>query len=159
MKRPTYGKYIPKAGRNGYLRQWCPDHPTAFKDGTVLLHRKVWYDKYGAIPKGFHIHHRDGDKTNNSIDNLEVHANSQHQLVHRQEGTVIRNQYGDHIVKPHSQRQSTLSHLKKTRATICPNCGRRFTGKRSDARFCSTRCQVYHWKLIRRKGLSQFPPS
>lgn len=37
---------------------------------------------YGPIPKGFIIHHKDGDKTNNSIDNLELMSRARHASIH-----------------------------------------------------------------------------
>ena len=36
------------------------------------LHRYVWECNYGEIPKGYHIHHIDENKGNNSIENLEL---------------------------------------------------------------------------------------
>lgn len=38
----------------------------------VRVHRFVWECHRGEIPDGLVINHKDGDKTNNSIDNLEV---------------------------------------------------------------------------------------
>ena len=35
-----------------------------------LLHRRIWIDNFGAIPEGFVVHHKDGDWTNNRIENL-----------------------------------------------------------------------------------------
>lgn len=106
-KRPTYGQYIAKPGKNGYMRQWNPQHPVAFKDGLVLVHRMVWYDNNGEIPKGMHIHHINGNKTDNRIENLELHSNSEHNLVHHHEGAEVRNQYGVFKVKPMKDRAST----------------------------------------------------
>lgn len=40
--------------------------------GTVLLHREVWRHHHGDIPKGWHIHHKDGNPANNDISNLEA---------------------------------------------------------------------------------------
>lgn len=46
------------------------------------LHRAVWEYHNGEIPKGFHVHHKDGDRSNNSIDNLELMAASAHLSEH-----------------------------------------------------------------------------
>ncbi len=43
-----------------------------------LVHRRVWADAHGAIPKGSVIHHRDGDRLNNALDNLELVSRAQH---------------------------------------------------------------------------------
>ena len=39
--------------------------------GTEWLHRRIWEDAHGTIPKGCHIHHKDGNPDNNDISNLE----------------------------------------------------------------------------------------
>ena len=36
------------------------------------LHRYVWEFHNGPIPPGHHVHHIDGDRTNNQIENLEI---------------------------------------------------------------------------------------
>ena len=43
-----------------------------------LLHRYIWEKEKYKIPDGYDIHHIDGDKTNNSIDNLECLSKSEH---------------------------------------------------------------------------------
>ncbi len=45
------------------------------------LHRVVWEYHNGPIPDGCHVHHKDEDKANNNIENLEllpVHAHLSH---------------------------------------------------------------------------------
>ena len=37
-----------------------------------LLHRLIYEEVYGSIPKGYSIHHIDGDKTNNNPGNLMI---------------------------------------------------------------------------------------
>lgn len=41
-------------------------------DGRTLLHRDIWEKSNGIIPEGFDIHHIDGNKQNNKIENLEL---------------------------------------------------------------------------------------
>ena len=45
-------------------------------------HRLVWKNHFGEIPKGFQIHHKDGNKLNNSIENLELVPFKEHQRIH-----------------------------------------------------------------------------
>ena len=45
-------------------------------------HRKVWRDAHGPVPQGFFIHHKDGDKTNNDINNLVLLDALTHNRIH-----------------------------------------------------------------------------
>ena len=58
-----YGQITPK----GYRRIWDTNE-RRFK----MEHRVVWELHNGAIPSGHQIHHRDGNKLNNDIGNLEL---------------------------------------------------------------------------------------
>lgn len=46
------------------------------------LHRAVWKFHNGDIPKGYHIHHKDGDRSNNNIENLELINGREHLARH-----------------------------------------------------------------------------
>lgn len=47
-----------------------------------LLHRFIYEELVGEIPDGYVIHHKDFDKTNNSIDNLELMTFTEHKSLH-----------------------------------------------------------------------------
>ena len=57
---------------------------TSSKEGNLFksLHRLIYEEYYGAIPKGYVIHHKDGNKTNNNITNLELLTHTQHASLH-----------------------------------------------------------------------------
>lgn len=50
---------------------------------TILVHRLIWEEHYGEIPEGYEIHHKDGDKHNNRIWNLECISNKEHKKRHK----------------------------------------------------------------------------
>ena len=55
--------------------------------GNELLHRAVWKSHNKRdIPDGWHIHHRDEDKANNSPDNLEAIPSPDHSRHHHPDG-------------------------------------------------------------------------
>ena len=50
-----------------------------------LEHRVVWKAANGPIPRGMHVHHLNGVKTDNRIENLHLASNIDHQAIHRPE--------------------------------------------------------------------------
>ena len=55
------------------------------KEGNYkkLLHRLIWEDFYGmAIPEGYIIHHKNGNKTDNCILNLQLMRSTDHKKLH-----------------------------------------------------------------------------
>jgi HNH endonuclease len=49
-------------------------------------HRKIYKQHKGNIPKGYHIHHIDGDHSNNHIDNLQCVSAQEHYDIHKSQG-------------------------------------------------------------------------
>ena len=47
-----------------------------------LLHRLIYEECFGSIPKGYCIHHADGDKTNNNPHNLVLLSKRNHHKLH-----------------------------------------------------------------------------
>lgn len=50
------------------------------KRETKRMHRLVAETFIGKIPKGYHVHHKDGNKQNNMVDNLEILSPREHSL-------------------------------------------------------------------------------
>lgn len=44
---------------------------------TILAHRLVWLAHKGLIPEGFVVNHKDGNKHNNKLSNLEICSESE----------------------------------------------------------------------------------
>lgn len=85
--------------KNNHLREvkvFAPYRKDANKSGRVALHRLLveenWWkfrkdafeyvDGQHILKKGFHVHHIDGNHSNNSIDNLIVVTRSEHRKIH-----------------------------------------------------------------------------
>jgi len=47
------------------------------------LHQLVWIEHHGPVPKGFCVHHINGDKLDNRIENLELVPHSDHIRKHK----------------------------------------------------------------------------
>lgn len=58
---------------------------TLHKERYLKTYHRLVYEKYyGKIPHGYQIHHKDGNKLNNSIDNLEALTPYQHKQKHKE---------------------------------------------------------------------------
>lgn len=61
--------------RTGYLRR----NTTS---GLKLQHVEVWETAHGPVPRGFHLHHINEDKTDNRIENLVLLDTVTHKRLH-----------------------------------------------------------------------------
>lgn len=81
---------------NGYYYEYCPLHPYATQNGRVRQHRLVIERNYKLFDENFFeekggfivlkqiydVHHKDGNKLNNEINNLQVLTRSEHTSLH-----------------------------------------------------------------------------
>ena len=87
------GKYT-YTNKNGYKQHYNPKSPDARKSGFSPVHRDVARYKYNRNIKPWEVvHHKDGNKSNNSRDNLIIMSRSKHSKMHAKQ----RNK-GDNIV-------------------------------------------------------------
>lgn len=76
-----------KGGRTlhtkGYVLAYAPDHPNAV--GSYVLEHRLVAEQMLGRPLGpdEDVHHKDGDKTNNQPENLEVLTHDEHARLHR----------------------------------------------------------------------------
>jgi hypothetical protein len=79
--RITDGKWINNEGYV-FVRQY--NHPYAIKDHRyVAEHRLVMEEHLGRyLTKDENIHHKNGNKQDNRIENLEIMTNSEHLKYH-----------------------------------------------------------------------------
>jgi len=102
--------------------------------GRYPLYRLVYELFVGPIPKGYVIHHIDGKKDNDSLDNLQLMLKSEHAKIHSQENKEEKNKkraeklVGRKFTEQHNSKISSFrkkgkwfnSGIKNTFSMECP---------------------------------------
>lgn len=82
---------------------------TSSKEGNYgkTLHKLIYEKHYGKVPEGFEVHHKDWNKLNNDIMNLELMTKYEHRLLHNKDKNV-----SDEIRKKMSKAKKGKNHPK-----------------------------------------------
>lgn len=84
---------------SGYLRIWEPTHPAA-NQGRVLEHRWVMEQAIGRVlATDEHVHHLNGVKDDNRLDNLQVMDAQDHRLLTAAELKQQRQEAADELAE------------------------------------------------------------
>lgn len=131
---------------------------------TLGIQQTIWAYVNGEIPKGYEIHHIDGNSANNTIENLQCMTKSEHTALHVTTGNIREYrcvQCGKKFTSNNRAKNSRF--CSRTCATTwrranvqvekaCENCGKVFsTPKDRPSRFCSPHCSRAHAVLMQAK--------
>ena len=127
--------------KGDYQYALVPEHPKATKNGYVLMHRIVIENNLKRLLNDNEIvHHIDGNKKNNNIENLQVMESKAHNKMHGLENGRM--------------------HVKLK----CPNCGKIFDIPKNasflqkpskyNCTCCSSRCRGIFYRKIQTNGLT-----
>ncbi len=142
-----------------------------FSGKTKRLHRYLWEKHNGPIPKGWHIHHKDGNYLNNNLSNLELVSPKEHIYKHYQanlpgwrEGikkAIARASEWSHTregqIFRHNQGKNNAKYLPRYQIKRnCDWCGKEYVAKTNFGKFCHNNCKA---KALRKRrsicGLNQ----
>ena len=119
-------------GYDGYIRVWL-------SDGRVIgEHRFIMEQKIGRkLQPNEIVHHKDGNKKNNHIDNLSIETRSFHSASHQEPGEMI-SLLCDYCNKPFTREMYRIRTKRKH--------GQKFF-------YCSRSCGTKHQFKIRNDSL------
>lgn len=101
----------------GYLKVKVKEHPAQDKRGYVLFHRLVMEDKLNRyLLEDEYIHHKDGNKLNNDIENLELMYSYEHAKEHC--NSRERNNFGQFICTDEDLNNIKIRLFNKDRGDI-----------------------------------------
>lgn len=150
---------------NGESFYLCGEY---FQHKGKRLHRTVWEYHNGIIPDDGHIHHRDGNKANNDITNLELLTGSEHLSKHmKTEEAVQRSRESikkaiaaapawhrsEEGKKWHSENGKVQWQNRSLNTYCCSFCGKEYKTKYkyslTSNHFCSNNCKASfrRWRL------------
>ena len=129
------GKHGPSLEYAGV--KWHPRKDGYYQNkNRGLLHRYMWAEAHGPIPKGMHVHHKNHTKSDNRLGNFVLLRAGEHWAEHDHErGGSNWHSKGGHG----SWRTATYSQY------TCQQCGEQFESRTRALipQWCSDRCRGY----------------
>lgn len=145
----TYNLERINATQHGrHLVKCPPGYPGKWYGGLYTYeYRAVWWLHYGELPpKGWHIHHINGDHSDNRIENLEAIPASEHV---KKEGHIAD-------MPPAEEEELTCFHCQKRFTTQKYNLTyRRNQGQ--DKFFCTKSCQTTYQNQFKKGKKNNYP--
>lgn len=154
------GIYFYKETNSGYYLGNVPI-PGRKRKYPMRLHVYIWQKYNGEVPKGYHVHHKDENKDNNDISNLELLKAFDHLSHHGYERSDLSRENMLNVVIPkaaewhkseaakdyHKSQYETVSkEIWMAPVTkVCEICGKEYTTNHASAnksRYCSNNCRA-----------------
>lgn len=136
-----------------------------FQHNGKRLHRVVWEYFNGEIPEGYHVHHLDGDRSNNDIENLALLPGLDHITAHAREESRRENgrrairiaieiapewHHSEEGKRWHSDHSLKMwEKYKKPHEEICTGCGCTYLAygiRHKGNHFCSNNCKARYYR-------------
>lgn len=127
----------------------------------MRLHVYIWQKYNGEIPKGYHVHHKDENKDNNNISNLELLKAFDHLSYHASDHAALSRRNMNEVAHPaaiawhksENAKDFHKSHYENISKEIwmapvtkvCESCGKEYTtthAKAKTSKYCSNNCKA-----------------
>src|SRR5947207_3481527 len=108
-----------------------------------LLHRYIWEQHNGPIPPGYHVHHRDHDKSNNAIDNLVALLPGEHARVHPGRDVAAANSAAGKLGGKARQHPELRKPQSASRNPSCKYCDEPVTNPHGNAKYCDRHINIH----------------
>lgn len=130
------------------------------------MHVYVWEYYNGLVPDGYHIHHIDGDKSNNTIENLQLLSATEHEKLHGGMWDDERREWARKNIEKASAKAKKWhgseaghewhkKHYEKMKEKLhqvhqfnCLVCGKEFQSTQTSAKFCCNNCKSAYRRKI-----------
>lgn len=166
-------KYKLMGSRKYYLSQ---SNTNEGRKNPKGLHVAIWeYYNKKEVPKGYHVHHKDGNTFNNDISNLECISAREHlskESKKNWEKPGYREKAIENLKKASEKakewhrseegRRWHKEHAKKTILSlpkykhICEECGKEYySARRTNTMFCCSKCQQRNYDRTKRKRVKK----
>lgn len=97
-----------------------------YSDGvgvSVTWHKYLYEQEYGHLPYGTHVHHKNGDKSDDRIENLEAKTASDHARDH-QPSALMQTYVCPWCSQSFERDDRTVRHNQKSNKKAGPFCSR-----------------------------------
>jgi hypothetical protein len=148
-----YVRYPNAKGRHQRVYFWPQDKTGKRLYGIGALHRAIWENAHGPIPKGYMVHHIDHNPLNNALENLECVSRAEHAKRHAGHCSDRMRENLDNIRDRtkawHASPAGIAWHQAHGKQTwvgreqaqkICGVCGETYGAYFDRSRFCSRKC-------------------
>lgn len=126
------GKHGPSVEYAGV--KWHPRKDGYYQNkNRGLLHRYVWAEANGSIPRGMHVHHKNHIKSDNRLENLALLRRTDHLAEHEEHRNSVW----------HSKGGKASWRTAEYREYTCQECGKPFESRTRAVvpKWCSDRCR------------------